>query len=154
MKKSRRKALTHNNKVIKSTPEPTEWRFWDFTQNNNNAIEDWYKDLSEDAQNLFDSLLKNNHKVQNPINWIGFKRHLKGEFKGSGIWELEFQCGVQYRVIGLFGPGRKEATLLIGCYHKGRVYHPTDALGTALKRKTLLEQGAATHRERKIRTDL
>jgi hypothetical protein len=85
MKKSRRKALTHNNKVIKSTPEPTEWRFWDFTQNNNNAIEDWYKDLSEDAQNLFDSLLKNNHKVQNPINWIGFKRHLKGEFKGSGI---------------------------------------------------------------------
>lgn len=146
--------MTHNKEVIKSASEPTEWKFWDFTHSDNNPIEDWYKTLSEDAQRLFQGLLKNNYKVENPIHWLGFKRYLKGELKGSGIWELEFFSGVQYRVLGFFGPRRKEATLLIGCYHKQKIYEPPNALKTALKRKEMLEEGIATYRERKIRTDI
>jgi hypothetical protein len=154
MTKSRKKTLTHNKKMIHLPPEPAEWRFWDFTQNDNDPIEEWYQDLSEDAQGVFRGLLKNNRKVKDPTQWIGFKGHLKGALKGSGIWELEFlSCNVQYRLLGVFGPGRREATLLIGCYHKQRVYTPANALETARRRKKLLEQGVATHRERKIPTD-
>ncbi len=133
---------------------PKEWRFWDFAQNDRNAIEAWYTTLAEDARNHFRAILKNNRKVANPVNWIGLKRFLKGALKGEGIWELAFRSeGIQYRVLGYFGPKRKEATLLIGCHHKQRVYDPPGALTTALKRKKMLEQGKATICERKIATD-
>ena len=69
-------------------------------------------------------------------------------------WELEFISDKrQYRVLGVFGPGRKEATLLVGCYHKQRVYQPPNALDEAVKRNKTLSEGRATRLERQIRTD-
>jgi hypothetical protein len=155
MEKSSKKKLPNHKKVIDlRCAEPSGWRFWDFSANDRDAIDDWYDGLSEDARYLFDSILKHNRKVGSPIQWIGFKRFMKGALKGSGIWELEFFSAVQHRVLGFFGPGRKEATLLVGCYHKQGVYVPPNALETAVRRKKMLERGEATHRERKITTDL
>jgi hypothetical protein len=150
---SRRKSLTHNKKVIICTPEPTEWRFWDYKENGNNQIEIWYDGLSEDAQNMFDSLLKSNRKVKNVVHWIGFRKFLKGILEGSKIWELGFYSAVQHRVLAYCGPERMQATLLIGCFHKQGVYDPPDTFATALKRKSKLITGVGEHHERTIKTD-
>jgi hypothetical protein len=132
------------------------WTFFDFvSQNGTNQIIDWYRrDLSEDAQFLFDKVLKDCQKIELPQNWPAFRKRLKGRPKEDRIWELEFYSdGRQYRILGVFGPLRKQATLLIGCYHKMRIYTPSDAIETAIRRARLLANGEASHHERKIAID-
>lgn len=146
--------MTYNKKVI--IINQGFWRFWDFVyQNDSNPIEDWYvRELSEDAQLIFVKILKDNRKTDQPINWVGFKRFLAGKYRDYRIWELSFYSdGRQHRVFGVFGPGRKEATLLVGCYHKGHVYTPPDAMETAYNRARLLSRGEAMCYERKIPID-
>ena len=132
------------------------WTFFDFAYlNGTNPIDDWYqRDLSEDAQFLFDKALKDCQKIELPKNWTAFKRFLEGKPKEDRIWELQFYSdGRQYRILGVFGPQRKQATLLIGCYHKAKVYTPSDAIETASRRAKLLANGEATRHERKIPLD-
>ena len=128
--------LTYNKKVIEFD-FPGVWSFWDFQYpNNTDPVEDWYQELSEEAQFHFDGLLKDIHKTANPIHWVGFRRFLKGKSQQERIWELEFKADKrQYRVLGCFGNARKQAILLVGCYHKQRVYTPPDALDLAYKRR-------------------
>ena len=143
--------MLYNKKMI-SLPKQV-WTVWDFTYaNGNNPIEEWRLDLSEDAQGVFDAILKNECKIENHLEWSSFKKVLKGELKG--IWELEFFAdGRQYRILGMFS-GHKQVTLLMGCYHKQKVYTPADALKTALKRKNMLAKGEANKIERKIKFDI
>jgi hypothetical protein len=97
------------------------------------------------------TLLKTNSKIDHPLQWMGSLKYLKGEM--TGIWEIRFYDGVQQRLIGIFD-GAKRAVFLTGCYHKGGNYTPTDALATALKRKTLWETGVCIKtNERQIETD-
>ena len=126
---SRKKSLTHNKKVIILKPSPpTTWSFFDFVYlSGGTPIKGWYDSLSEYGQGLVDGLLKTNHKIENPIGWIGFRKYLKGELQGHGIWELGFYAdGLQYRLLGIFD-GAKRAIFLMGCYHKGGNYTPIDA---------------------------
>lgn len=133
---------------------PQQWTFWDFVTVTNTPIEDWYSSLSDEAQNLLRALLKNNSKIELPIHWIGWKGFLQGKYKSERIWELFFRADKrQYRVFCIWGDGKK-VILLVGCYHKGKVYTPADALDTALKRVKSLKEGRATLRERKIETDI
>ena len=144
--------VANNKKVISLNPPSAGWRFWDFTHGTN-KIQEWYQELSEDAQNTFCSLLKNNQKVEMPIHWTGL-RSLHGEARRHKIWELRFVGDRRaYRVLIYFGPWTKEATLLVGCYHKQGVYQPPACIDTAIKRKRMLEEGKATHDERKIAMD-
>jgi len=117
-------------------------------------IQDWYDGLSDRGQHLLDGILKNNQKIANHLNWTGFRKYLKGgEMKGQGIWELGFFADDrQYRLLGVFD-GAKRAVFLMGCYHKGGNYTPPDALGTALTRKKMLQQGQGKLLERKINID-
>jgi hypothetical protein len=151
---SSKKWLTHHKKVIKSPPEPENWRFFDFATGSSNPISNWVSSLSEDGQSLFWSALKNNHKVQNPIRWTQL-RYLQGEAKEHRLWELRFTADKKaHRVIGYFCDNmRMSAILLIGCTHKQNVYNPPDPIGTAIKRKKLLESGEATAHERQIPID-
>jgi phage-related protein len=135
----------------------TRWTFRDFQfSEDSNPIEDWYKSLSEEGRSEFDTLLKVNQKTDSPIQWIGFKRFLKGKkFERERIWELEFRADKrQYRVLGRFGQIRKQAIILLGCYHKGTVYTPADALEQAYKRAKLLAEGRALTCDRPIREDI
>ncbi|HEY3130958.1 MAG TPA: hypothetical protein VGL91_16000 [Acidobacteriota bacterium] len=110
--------------------------------------------MSDQAQLQFDSLLKANRKTSNHLEWIGFKGFLKGELKQERIWELQFYADKrQYRVLGIFGAVRKQVVLLIGCYHKGRIYKPSNALTTASQRAKSVRQGYATIEERQITID-
>jgi hypothetical protein len=137
-----------------SFPSSTLWSFFDYIEGDRNPIEDWYRELSEEGKYAFDSLLKNTHKIESHLRWGGFKL-LKGKLKEERIWQLDFIADKkQYRLLGVFGEMRKHAVLIIGCYHKGDVYTPQNALETACKRAKLLREGRAGTRERKIRTDI
>jgi len=150
MNRSHAKELAYNKKLI--SLEPKEWLYWDYTHGRN-QIQDWYEQLSEEAQSTFTSLLKVNQKIESPNNWTGLK-YLSGSAKEHRIWELRFTADKrEYRVLGYFGPDRKQATLLIGCYHKQRVYQPPGCIDTAIANKRRLEEGTATHNERKIPID-
>lgn len=145
--------MTHHKKVIPfEKPKPEPWRFFDFTYSNaTNPIQNWYDGLSDYAQQLLNGMLKNNQKSDLPMHWTGFRKQLKDM---NGIWELGFKSdGVQYRLLGMFD-GAKRAVFLIGCYHKGGNYTPTDTLNTAKIRKALWEAGnCIKNNERQIETD-
>jgi hypothetical protein len=134
--------------------EPQYWSFRDYVEGGVNRINEWYDGLSEEARDGFDSLLKNTRKIPNHLQWGGFK-FLKGEAKEERLWQLDFIAEKrQYRLIGVFGIGKKQAALILGCYHKGPVYTPRDAIHTACKRaKALREEKAETH-ERQITEDI
>jgi hypothetical protein len=151
-----RKPLTHNNKVIPLSPG-APWTFWDFClSKESNPIESWYQSaLSDDGKFLLDSLLKSNRKTALPNDWVGFRKFLKGKPNKYKIWELGFRAdGRQYRVFGTFGTVRKQAILLLGCYHKGGVYTPPDSLEQAYKRARMLAENKAVIHARPINDDL
>jgi transcriptional regulator with XRE-family HTH domain len=132
-----RDLLTYNKEVIES---PRVWTFWDYVSpGGNNMIEEWrVRDLSDEGKLMFSKLLKNIRNTENHLNWIGLKRFIKRN--RDRVWELEFFAdGRQYRVLGDFA-GEKRAVLLIGCYHKQKVYTPSDALDQAFKRSQLIEK--------------
>jgi hypothetical protein len=145
----------HKKVILFKKPEepPKEWVFYDYIQGTQNPVESWISGQSEEVQFGFKTVLKNTAKIGNHLQWGGFK-FLKGEPKKERIWQLDFFAdGKQYRLLGVFPGGRKTAALLLGCYHKGVVYTPHDALETACKRAKALREGKAGLRERKIGTD-
>ena len=132
-----------------------QWTFWDYVVNENNKIEVWYQELSEGARHTFDGVLKNISKTQLSNEWSGWRGFLQGKYKQERIWELGFkEDKIQHRVLGVFGGQRKQAVLLVGCYHKQRNYTPSDALETAFKRAKQYRVGGVQLHERKIKTDL
>jgi hypothetical protein len=122
-------------------------------------VEEWRISLPEEAEKAFNGLLKINRTTQNHLHWVGIGRHffLEGKSKEERIWELCSQDsdGVQYRILGVFWPKhrRRQATLLIGCTHKEKIYNPPGCLETAIDRRKLLANGGADIRERKVRTN-
>jgi phage-related protein len=132
---------------------PNIWSFFDYVEGGQNPIEEWYRELSEDAKYAFDSLLKNTHKIESHLHWSGFK-YLKGKQKDERIWQLDFIADKkQFRLLGVFGEVRKQAVLILGCFHKGDVYTPQNALDTACKRAKSLRERRANVLKRQIRTD-
>jgi hypothetical protein len=134
--------------------QQAKWTFYDYVQDKKNPIQAWYKDLSLGAQLQFDAVLKDCSKTENPKDWGGFRHFLQGPVKVERVWELGFVADKrQYRILGIFGDERKHAILLIGCYHKGRNYTPSNAIETARKRARGFKEGKGGLRERKIETD-
>jgi hypothetical protein len=145
--------LQNHTKVI-SFPLPTRWSFHDYVEGGVNRIEEWYQGLSLEGKDTFEALLKNTQKIENHLQWGGFK-YLKGEPKEERIWQLDFRADKrQYRLLGVFGSIRKQAVLILGCYHKGDTYTPKEALETACKRAKALREKRATTYEREIRNDI
>ena len=145
--------MQHHKKVIQFPASPV-WTFWDFVYlNGSNPIEDWYEGLSEEGQYMFDALIKSMQQTVSHLNWGGFRAFLKGAAKGTGIWEMGFSAdGKQYRVFSVFGE-RRQVILLVGCFHKQRVYTPANAIETAIMRSKLLAEGGAKTNGRPIRED-
>lgn len=142
--------LKYNNKVI-CFPPRTTWTFHDFVyENGKNPVREWFTE-HEEAGDQFVKILKDCAKTEDHTQW-GLKR-LNGEFRS--LWEFRYYSeDKQHRVIMQFGPGRKAVVLLAGCYHKGKVYTPANALQTALSRSRMLECGEGKTHERKIKEDI
>jgi len=131
------------------------WTFHDYVEGGQNPIGEWYtNDLSDAGRFGFDAALKNAARTKSELGWSGFK-YLQGEPSKEKIWQLDFRAdGRQYRLLGVFRPGR-QAVLLIGCYHKGKVYTPPNAFDSAIKRAKAIREKktGVTTSERKIRLD-
>jgi phage-related protein len=148
--------LTYNKKVIQFPKSLPLWTFEDYVEGDSNPIEDWYlSELTDDSRFMFESVLKNCQKIENPSKWQDSRGYLSGECEGHQIWELGFKAdNKQYRILGVFSKQkRKRAILLLGCYHKQKRYTPSNALATAVKRKKDLTEGRANTIERKIDTN-
>ena len=105
-------------------------------------------------QRAFDAVLKDCSKTENFQDWVGFRCYLRGAAKAERVWELGFVADRrQYRILGIFGDERKHAVLLVGCYHKGSNYTPSNAIETARKRAKGFKEEKGGLRERKIETD-
>lgn len=142
-----------NHKKVIFFPCPPLWSFFDYVEGKHNPIEDWYEGLSEEARFTFDAVLKNHQKVASHLDWTGFK-YLKGKLQEERIWQLDFRADKrQYRLLGVFGQERKSAVLVLGCYHKGDNYTPSDALETARKRAKALRERKAQLSERTVKSD-
>ena len=136
-------------------PESDVWRFWDYGTPGSNLFEEWYSSQSEAARDTIDGILKVCSKVEDHHQWLSFKRRLNGKYAAHKIWEMQFRSDKrEYRILGIFGIKRKEAILLMGCYHKDGNYTPPAALDTALDRAKNFKLGKGKVRERKIKTDL
>jgi hypothetical protein len=124
------------------------WKFMDYiSPQGRNVIADWYAGLQTQEQSDFKALMRILAKTR---QWhSGAYKPLGKQYPGLG--ELRFYSQRKaHRVIGYFGPGRGQFTMLIGCFHKQKVYTPANALGTALQRKSFLERGEGSVHERKI----
>ena len=147
----------HKKVIVLPKPKDGSWRFYGIRYaNGTQPLDDWFlHDLSEPAQFALIDALKDAQKIENPTDWLCFKRHLKGKLQKYKVWEIWFSCGDgrQYRVLGVIGSERKQAVFLMGCYHKSRVYTPSGALDTAFRRARDLDQKRVTVYERKIPTN-
>ena len=115
-------------------------------------MDDWYQGLSDEAQIELRTQLKDAQKIENPKDWLCFKKFLVGKLRDYKLWEIEFKCGdnIQYRLIGMFGDERKQAVFVMGCYHKGKVYDPPDALNTAYTRARDVKRRKQTYMNEKF----
>jgi hypothetical protein len=95
-------------------------------------IDDWYNRQSAGVQVAIDVALE--YLVQRPRNeWRRPEFDLlTGKMREIG--EIRFKVDKQYRILGFFGPGRADFTLLVGASKKGATYDPPGALETALRR--------------------
>lgn len=150
--------MTNHKKVIEF-PKRSPLKIWDFYDfgywgSANNPIQTWYDtEISSRAQLAFESLLKNNEKIESPLNWSGVEKQMQGKLKGHQVWQWVIRGEVQYRILGSFN-GQKRAVFLMGYHHKGDIYTPSNALDTALERKKLLDQGRCKLYERQAKDDL
>lgn len=125
-----------------------DWQFMDYiSPQGGNMIADWHARLLKQEQSDFITLVRILARTQ---QWKGpaFRR-LGGEHQGMG--EIRFTSERKaHLVIGFVWPSPQQFTMLIGCFHKQRVYTPANALDTALQRKRFLERGEGSTRERGI----
>lgn len=140
----------------KPEEKPQDWRFYGIRYSNGNQpLDDWYRnDLSDAAKFALVDALKDAKKIDDLTDWLCFKRRMKGKLAKCKVFEIRFRCGDkrEYRLLGVVGPERKQVIFLMGCYHKGGVYTPADALKTTLKRAGDLQEKKVTTYERKIPT--
>jgi hypothetical protein len=147
--------LPNNKKVIPSS-QSASWAFYDWVDGDgSNPIEKWLAGESDEVRMVLNSTLKEAKKRRNHLEWLCFKRFLKGrKYEQERLWELKFHADRrEFRLIGRFD-GVMRAIVFCGCYHKQSVYTPKDALDTALRRAKALSQGKAGRRERTIQDDL
>ena len=140
--------------ILFPQPKLINWAFEDFVYpNGNNPVESWCEQQTEEVQETLNSALKNMAGTDNHLDWITWRGYLRGSAKKQKIWEIGFFAeGRQHRILGVFS-GSKVVILLGGCYHKGKVYEPHDAIETAIKRATALKEGRATTNARQIDSD-
>ncbi len=121
-------------------PSSGLWTFYDWVNvGGSNPIEKWLSGESDEVRMVFNSTLKEARKQKNPREWLSFKRFLKGKkYEEQRLWELQFRADRrEFRLIGRFD-GTMRAVVFCGCYHKGSVYTPKDALDTAWRRAKAL----------------
>lgn len=108
-------------------------------------VQRWIDKLEGGARDELEDVL-NYLRISDIRDW---KRPYFGPMQG-GLHEIRFRHGnVEYRILGSFGPGLQEFSMLVGAtktWGKGRKknqYAPKDAIKTARNRKGEIDRNAA-----------
>ena len=90
------------------------WRFRVFKEAGVDVIEEWLTSLPPNIEERFRTYLV---YMSNTQNWV---RPYFDKLKGyENLYEIRVSSKIQYRLLGCFGPGRREFTLLIGATKSG-----------------------------------
>jgi hypothetical protein len=118
------------------------WVFRDFlSERGRNVIRAWLDDQPVQAQTDLDSFLR--HLETHERLGLPYMKKLKDE---DGLFELRYyhkKTNIQYRPLAIYGPGRKEVTILCGAIERGNDFEPRDAKQTARLRKHVVERDHA-----------
>lgn len=111
------------------------WEIKVFISNSgNDVIDAWLNEIPPRAKAKIKVRMT---YLENEIIWKApYVKKLRGS---KTIWEIRVVLDhIQYRLLGCFGPGEKNFTLLIGAIEKGNRLYPPDAINTAEKRCKLI----------------
>ena len=101
---------------------------------NRNRISEWMDSIGKRPKARLAGLFHNLEDTP-ADKWHSIKaaKKLTGQ---PDLWEIiAFVDKIQWRVIGFFGTGAGEFTLLVGCLKKGNKLDPPSTLNTAQNRK-------------------
>jgi metal-dependent hydrolase (beta-lactamase superfamily II) len=117
------------------------------------VIESWYEIQTPEAQFAFDKLLKQNIKIENHLDWIGYRHKLTRDKRLKKVFELEFTADRRANRLMCMFDGQKRMVMLCGCYHKGNLWTPAGALETTARRAERVLNGNASFKEKEIEID-
>ena len=114
-----------------------------------NFIADWMETIGVRPKAKINGILKNLSETP-PEEWHKTKaaEKLKGQ---DDLWEIKaFASNVQWRPIGVFGPGQGTFTILAGAKEIGRKLLPLTVLKIAQRRKANLQNDPPRHRRHHV----
>jgi phage-related protein len=146
--------IPQNKKIVIDFPPGEKWAFFDFVEDSGeNPVEDWLIAQTFGAKLSFQKLLKQNVRVDNHLEWGGYRHKMKGK-ANRRIFELEFSADKRANRVLCCFDGPKRTVLLCGCFHKDGNWTPSNAVDLAAQRLKRVENGTAKLVRRKIRYDL
>jgi hypothetical protein len=115
-----------------------------------NVVKTWLGQLDIKVKAKFNARLSTLEQLDR-IEWGKCNTEvLKGDKDGLIAVRVEFNK-IQYRILGYFGPGRGEFTLLACCRERENKYIPLNIGRTAFEHRTAIE---ANPIDRRVRHDL
>jgi len=122
----------------------SHWKFRIFKDAGVDVIEEWLTSLPPNIEERFRQLLVH---MENTQNWVRpFFDKLTGY---ENVYEIILKSNIQYRLLGGYGPGRREFTLLKGATKAGAskgkpaTWNPKNAREIADKRSKLIAQNGS-----------
>jgi hypothetical protein len=128
------------------------WAFLSYVEDGIDVIESWYESQTLEAQLAFDKLLKQNIKIDNHLQWIGYRHKMKGN-ELKRVFELEFTADKRANRILCVFDGKKRMVMLCGCYHQNKIWTPAGSLETTARRAEKVLNGTAKLQFKKIEID-
>ena len=123
----------------------SEFTFYDYVdEHSTNLVHPWLLGLGDKGRATFDIIIINLAATPSAQWSMPAVRQLVGPC--GGLWELRAKIDkVQRRLLGFFGPGRKECTLLFGAIEKGGKFDPASACQQALNRRDRVRTDPKKH---------
>jgi hypothetical protein len=114
----------------------SEWEFRDYLDGRmRNVIREWIDTLPIAAQAKVDAMII---LLQASPIWPWPQQYFSALRGYKNIYEIRAgSCGVQYRPLGCYGPGRSEFSILIGSIEKGGKL-PKGDCETAVRRREIV----------------
>jgi hypothetical protein len=115
-----------------------------------NIVKNWLDQLAIKAKAKLNTRL-NTLEQLDPIEWGKCNTEvLKGDKDGLVAVRVEYNK-IQYRILGYYGPGRREFTLLACCTERNNKYIPLTIGRTAFEHRAAVEANPIA---RRVRHDL
>ncbi len=126
---------------------PKEFTFYDYVDDAEvNVINTWLTEKRGKVKAQFDNMISNSLSMLPVVEW-NEKQAKNLHADGEGFIELRREIlNVQYRLIGFFGTGRKEVTLIGWAIEKDDKFEPRSAIAQAKTARAIVEANPIKNR--------